>query len=30
MGHKEMSSTQAYLESIFDDADIEDLILRAA
>jgi integrase/recombinase XerD len=30
MGHKEVSSTQAYLESIFDDADIEDLILRAA
>jgi integrase len=30
MGHKEVSSTQAYLEGIFDDADIEDLILRAA
>jgi integrase len=30
MVHKEISSTQAYLQSIADDADLEDLILRAA
>jgi integrase/recombinase XerD len=30
MGHKEVSSTQTYLQSIADDADLEDIILRAA
>jgi integrase len=30
MGHKEVSSTQTYLQSIADDADLEAIILRAA
>jgi integrase len=30
MGHKEVSSTQTYLQSIADDADLETIILRAA
>jgi integrase/recombinase XerD len=30
MGHKEVSSTQTYLQSIADDADLESIILRAA
>jgi integrase/recombinase XerD len=30
MGHKQVGSTQVYLESILNDADIDDLILRAA
>ncbi len=30
MGHKELSSTQQYLESITDDAELEAIILRAA
>jgi uncharacterized protein YjbI with pentapeptide repeats len=30
MGHKEVSSTQSYLQSIADDADLEAIILRAA
>ena len=30
MGHKQLSSTQAYLESIIDDAELESIIMAAA
>jgi hypothetical protein len=30
MGHRQISSTQQYLDSIVLDADMDDLILRAA
>jgi site-specific recombinase XerD len=30
MGHRQVSSTQSYLESILDDADLDALILKAA
>jgi hypothetical protein len=30
MSHQQVSSTQSYLESILDDADLDDLILKAA